>query len=74
MLVIGNSKVHFADKVIEVKKQALTFSNPLIPNKWEDTTNIGSGVLCIFDDEFSISTAIFINILCFSRAVLMSLN
>ncbi len=24
MLVIGNSQVHYADKVIEVKKQALT--------------------------------------------------
>lgn len=52
MLVIGNSKVHYADKVIEVKKQALTFSNPLIPYKWEDTKNIKSGVYCVFDDDF----------------------
>jgi hypothetical protein len=34
MLVIGNSKVHYADKVVEVQKQALSFSNPQIPYKW----------------------------------------
>jgi len=28
MLVMGNSQVHYADKVYEVKKQALSFSNP----------------------------------------------
>lgn len=33
MLVKGHSKVHFADKVIEIKKQAISFSNPLIPYK-----------------------------------------
>lgn len=52
MLVIGSSKVHYADQIVEVKKQALTFSNPLIPYKWEDITNIKSGVYCIFDDDF----------------------
>ena len=31
VLVIGNSKVHYADKVVEVKKQALSFSNPFRP-------------------------------------------
>src|ERR1700755_1798878 len=31
MLVIGSSQVHFADKVFTVQKQALSFSNPLIP-------------------------------------------
>jgi AraC-like DNA-binding protein len=52
MLVIGNSKVHFADKVIEVKKQALSFSNPQIPYKWEHLDNTRSGVYCIFSREF----------------------
>lgn len=33
-LIIGNSKVLYADKVIEVQKQALTFSNPQIPYTW----------------------------------------
>lgn len=52
MLVIGNSKVHYADKVAEVQKQALSFSNPQIPYKWEHLDNIRSGVYCIFDQHF----------------------
>ena len=52
MLVIGNSKVHYADKVVEVKKQALSFSNPQIPYKWEHTEDIRSGVFCIFNQHF----------------------
>lgn len=52
MLVKGNSKVHYADQVIEVKKQALSFSNPLIPYKWEHLDNIRSGSFCIFDHYF----------------------
>jgi hypothetical protein len=50
-LTIGNGTVHFADKVYEVKKQAITFSNPQIPYKWEHTNNIASGFFCIFDQR-----------------------
>ena len=52
MLVIGNSKVHFADKVIEVKKQALSFSNPMIPYKWEHLDKIRNGAFCVFNQHF----------------------
>ncbi|MEI6410724.1 MAG: helix-turn-helix transcriptional regulator [Bacteroidota bacterium] len=52
MLVIGNSKVHFADKVMEVKKQALSFSNPQIPYKWEHLDNIREGCFCVFNHHF----------------------
>lgn len=52
MLVIGNGRVHYADKVVEVKKQALSFSNPQIPYKWEHTDNIRSGVFCVFNQHF----------------------
>jgi len=52
MLVIGNSKVHYADKVTEVKKQALSFSNPQIPYKWEHLDTIRSGAFCIFNQHF----------------------
>ncbi|RYU97531.1 helix-turn-helix domain-containing protein [Emticicia agri] len=52
MLVIGNSKVHYADKIFEVKKQALSFSNPQIPYKWEHLDNIREGVYCIFNQHF----------------------
>lgn len=51
MLVIGNSSVHYADRVIEVQQQALTFSNPLIPYKWEHNA-MESGFFCIFDEDF----------------------
>jgi AraC-like DNA-binding protein len=51
-LVIGNSEVHYADQVVEVKKQALSFSNPHIPYKWEHLDNIRSGVFCIFNQHF----------------------
>ncbi len=52
MLVIGGGTVNYADRVIQVKKQALSFSNPQIPYKWENTNDIISGVYCIFDREF----------------------
>lgn len=51
-LTIGSGKVHFADKIYEVRKQAMTFSNPQIPYKWEHTDNIASGFFCIFDQQF----------------------
>jgi AraC-like DNA-binding protein len=52
MLVIGNSKVHYADKVVEVQKQALSFSNPQIPYKWEHLDRIRKGFFCIFNQHF----------------------
>jgi AraC family transcriptional regulator, transcriptional activator of pobA len=52
MLVIGNSKVHYADKIVEVQKQALSFSNPQIPYKWEHTDQIRSGLFCVFNQHF----------------------
>jgi len=52
MLAVGNSKVHYADKVIEVQKQALAFSNPHIPYKWDHTDNIRSGFFCVFNQHF----------------------
>lgn len=52
MLVIGNSKVHFADKVVEVKQQALSFSNPQIPYKWEHLDTVRDGAFCVFNQHF----------------------
>ncbi len=51
MLVKGNSQVHFADRVIDIQKQALSFSNPLIPYKWEHLDKIREGVYCIFNQQ-----------------------
>lgn len=52
MLFKGKAKVLYADKVIEAKHQVLSFSNPLIPCKWIDKTDVEGGVFCIFDKEF----------------------
>ncbi len=51
-LIVGNNKIMYADKVIEAQKQALVFSNPFIPYKWEDLSKIESGVFCIFNQHF----------------------
>ncbi len=52
MLVKGRSEVHFADKVVAIKKQALSFSNPQIPYKWEHLDKIREGIYCIFNQHF----------------------
>lgn len=52
MLLKGNSRVYFADKVYKIKKQALAFSNPLIPYKWEQLDKMYDGVYCIFNTQF----------------------
>lgn len=51
MLVKGESAVHFADLTVEVKKQALSFSNPQIPYKWEHLDKIRDGVYCVFNQQ-----------------------
>jgi len=51
MFVKGQSEVHFADKTIAIKNQAISFSNPQIPYKWEHLDKIREGVYCIFDQE-----------------------
>jgi AraC family transcriptional regulator, transcriptional activator of pobA len=52
MLVIGSSKVNYADKVVEVQRQALFFSNPQIPYQWQHLDNIRQGSFCIFNHHF----------------------
>jgi AraC family transcriptional regulator, transcriptional activator of pobA len=51
MLVRGQSEVHFADRTVAIKKQALSFSNPQIPYKWEHLDKIREGVYCIFNQQ-----------------------
>ncbi len=51
MLVTGQSQVHFADKTVAIKKHALSFSNPLIPYKWEHLDKVRDGVYCIFNQQ-----------------------
>jgi AraC family transcriptional regulator, transcriptional activator of pobA len=52
MLIIGKSKVHYADRIIEVQKQAISFSNPQIPYKWEHLDGVADGAFCVFNQHF----------------------
>lgn len=52
MLAIGDITINYADQVVAVKKQALYFSNPLIPYNCEHIERIKSGVYCIFNQHF----------------------
>ena len=52
MLVVGHSQVHYADKVVVVQKQALSFSSPHIPYKWEHLDQVREGYFCIFNPHF----------------------
>lgn len=52
MLVVGDIDMHYADRVISVKKQALFFSNPQIPYKCNNLERIETGFYCIFNQHF----------------------
>ncbi|MHA7128963.1 helix-turn-helix domain-containing protein [Algoriphagus namhaensis] len=52
MLVKGAARVHYADRVYEVKKQALSFSNPMVPYKWDHLGPETTGVYCLFNPRF----------------------
>ncbi|RXK46560.1 helix-turn-helix domain-containing protein [Aquirufa rosea] len=51
-LVKGQGRIHYANKMVEVNKQAVIFSNPMIPYKWESLENLSSGYFCIFNQGF----------------------
>ncbi|WP_337968835.1 helix-turn-helix transcriptional regulator [uncultured Flavobacterium sp.] len=51
-LIIGKNKVHYADKVVEIEKQALFFANPQIPYNWEQLEEQQSGFFCVFTEAF----------------------
>ena len=51
-LVLGGGRLHYADRVIDVPPNALTFTSPQIPYKWEHTQNARSGYFCIFNRNF----------------------
>lgn len=51
-LIIGRNNVHYADKVIEIKKQALLFANPQILYNWEEIDQQQTGFFCVFTPAF----------------------
>jgi AraC-like DNA-binding protein len=51
-LLIGNYKIHYADRIVEINKQALLFANPLVPYTWEPLQEQQLGTFCIFTEAF----------------------
>ena len=51
-LVKGKSRVHYADKVVQVEKQVVVFSNPQIPYNWEKIDDQLTGYFCVFTEAF----------------------
>ncbi|WP_304234405.1 AraC family transcriptional regulator [Jiulongibacter sediminis] len=49
---IGQSRVHYADQVYKIEKQALVFSNPFIPYKWEHLEAVEGGFYLVFNQDF----------------------
>lgn len=50
--VTGHSKIHYADKSIEVRESVLVFTNPMIPYFWEIISEDQTGYVCIFTEDF----------------------
>jgi AraC family transcriptional regulator, transcriptional activator of pobA len=51
-LIVGKNKVHYADKTVEIEKNAIFFGNPNIPYNWENIEEEQSGFFCIFTEAF----------------------
>ncbi len=52
MLIVGDIDIIYADRVVKVKEQALSFSNPQIPYNCEHLERIEAGFYCIFNQHF----------------------
>jgi AraC family transcriptional activator of pobA len=48
----GSSRAEYADKVIEVKGNALLFATPKIPYNWVPENSNQTGMFCIFSPDF----------------------
>ena len=51
-LVSGRNKAEYADKVIDIEKNALLFATPKIPYNWVPQDENQSGHFCIFTADF----------------------
>lgn len=51
-LIIGKNRANYADKTIEIDRQAILFANPQIPYNWEYLAEEQAGYFCVFTEEF----------------------
>ena len=52
--ISGRNKAEYADKVIDIEKNALLFATPKIPYNWIPQDDNQVGYFCIFTDDFLI--------------------
>ncbi|HVD97261.1 MAG TPA: helix-turn-helix transcriptional regulator [Cytophagaceae bacterium] len=51
-LINGRNKAEYADKVIDIEKNALLFATPKVPYHWVPQDDKQGGYFCIFTDDF----------------------
>ncbi len=51
-LISGRNRAEYADKVIDIEKNALLFATPKIPYNWLPQDDLQSGYFCIFTGDF----------------------
>ena len=51
-IITGKNKAEYADKVIDIEKNALLFASPKVPYNWLPQDQNQSGYFCIFTDDF----------------------
>ncbi len=55
-LISGRNKAEYADRVIDIEKNALLFATPKVPYHWVPLDMRQAGFFCIFTDEFLTKT------------------
>ncbi len=53
-LIKGRNRAEYADKVIDIEKNALLFGTPKVPYNWVSQDPNQSGFFCVFTEEFLI--------------------
>jgi AraC-like DNA-binding protein len=53
-LIRGKNRAEYADRIIQIKKNALLFATPKVPYNWVPEDADQSGSFCVFTDEFFI--------------------
>lgn len=61
-LIIGENRVEYADKVIDIKDSAILFASPKIPYRYIPVGEQQSGHFCVFTPEFLVKSKTGFNI------------
>ncbi len=75
--ICGRNKAEYADKEINIEKNALLFATPKIPYNYNQLDDNQTGFFCIFTDEFLVhskSGVILDDLPIFAQAVFLYFN